>query len=94
MTLLLEGRKHFITKYFNQIHNSKTKLKCFHSDSTRETMTWFNYPSLRFEANDYTANNLTTANTTNKIYWNGIWIERTIKCCRCGAGSSTSDTYA
>ena len=31
----------------------KTKSKCFHPDSTREKMTWFNYPSLRFEANDY-----------------------------------------
>ena len=34
-------------------------------------MTWFNYPSLRFEANDYTTNQLTTANTTNNLLdWN------------------------
>ena len=64
-----------------KIYNSKTKPKCFHSNQIRKTTTWFNYPSLRFEANDYTANNLTTANFTNKIYWNGIWIDCTIKCC-------------
>ena len=57
--------------FSTKIHKFKAKLKCFHSDSTQEIMAWFNYPSLRFEANDYTTNKLTTANTTNNLLdWN------------------------
>ena len=71
MPLFLEGGNISESKLSTKIHKSKTKLKCFHPDSARETMTWFNYPSLRFEANDYTTNKLTATNTTNNLLdWN------------------------
>ena len=71
MSLLLGDGNISESNFSIKTHTSKTKLKCFNPKSAQEIMTWFNYPSLRFEANDYTTNNLTTANTTNKIYWIG-----------------------
>ena len=77
MPLFLEGGNISQSNFSIKTHKSKAKLKCFHSGSAREAMTWFNYPSLRFEANDYTTNNLTTANTTNKFI--GLELQKDVK---------------
>ena len=91
MPLYLEGRNISQSNFSTKTYKFKAKLKCFHSDSARETMAWFNYPSLRFEANDYTTNNLTTANTTNKFV--GLELQKDVKnrCRQGGAGSSKSE---
>ena len=68
MPLFLEDGNISISKLSIKIHKSKTKSKCFHSDSARETMTWFNYPSLRSkQTTTHTSKQLTT--TTTNIYW-------------------------